>query len=292
MPTVRRTPLSIAIVGAAALVLTACGGGSAGASSSTTSASSATTGAQGGGRFGGGAFPGASGLVAAVDGSTLQVQGSGTQTAVTWTASTRFTSQTAAKLSDVKVGLCVMVRTPATSGAPQPTTVQAASVAITPAVAGTCNAGGALGGRARPGGSTATRPPGATGRPTGGATRGFGGFGGVFGTVKSVSGSSFTVLATTPRRPTGSATTAPTTSPRTIQVTTASSTTYTKTVAATAKAAAVGTCVTALGKADDTGAISATTIAVRPAVNGACAGGAGRGFGGGPADTATGAVSG
>ncbi|QGN57974.1 hypothetical protein [Nostocoides sp. HKS02] len=286
MTTAHRTPLSLAIVGAAALLLAACGGGSAGASGATTSAPSATTG-QGGGRFGGGVFPGASGLVAAVDGTTLQVQGGGTQTAVTWTASTRFTSQVPAKLSDVRVGSCVMVRSSNTGATPQPPTVQAVSVAISPSVAGTCDAGAARGGRARPSGSPSGQPTG-TGRP--GGARGFGGFGGAFGIVKSVSGTSFTVDATTARRSAATATATPP-AVRTVQVTTTSATTYTKTIAATAKAAAVGTCVVALGKADDTGAISATSVTVRPAVNGACAGVGGRGFGG-PAGNTTGTTNG
>jgi hypothetical protein len=62
-----------------------------------------------------------------------------------------------------------------------------------------------------------------------------------------------------------------------VSVTTSTQTTYTKTVATTAKAAAVGTCVTAEGKADDTGAITATSIAVRPADNGSCSQGFARG---------------
>jgi hypothetical protein len=59
-----------------------------------------------------------------------------------------------------------------------------------------------------------------------------------------------------------------------VTVTTTAATTYTKTVKATAAALKVGTCVTALGKADDTGAIAATSISVRSKVDGTC------GFGG------------
>jgi hypothetical protein len=40
----------------------------------------------------------------------------------------------------------------------------------------------------------------------------------------------------------------------------------------------VGLCVTALGKADNTGSIAATSIALRPAENGSCS----SGFGGPP----------
>jgi hypothetical protein len=62
-------------------------------------------------------------------------------------------------------------------------------------------------------------------------------------------------------------------------VTTTAATTYTKTVSASAKDLAVGKCVTAIGSADDTGAVTATAIISQPAVNGDCAGGFG-GFGG------------
>ncbi|WP_243060376.1 hypothetical protein [Nocardioides sp. SR21] len=59
---------------------------------------------------GGGGFPGASGLVAAVDGTTAQVQNvqSG-QVAVSWTSETVFTQEVDATLDDVIVGAFVMV---------------------------------------------------------------------------------------------------------------------------------------------------------------------------------------
>ena len=50
---------------------------------------------------------------------------------------------------------------------------------------------------------------------------------------------------------------------------------------------AVGECATALGKADDTGSVAATSISLRPATNGSCTvAGAGRGNG-----TATGTAT-
>ena len=276
------------------LLVAACGGGAdATAPPSTTAAQGGSTGQ---GRFGQGGrpFPGASGLVAAVEGTTLQVQGNNTQTAVSYTSATRFTSQVTATSADVVVGSCVMVRN-RVAGAPQPTQptpstqpVDATSVTITAAVDGKCTGGFGRGGggglRALPGGP----PPGAaprgsrTGRPTNGAIGGrAGGFGGAFGKVTAVSANGFTVASTVFERPTGAATgtPAPGSTPmvqtRVVRVTTSAGTTYTKTVAATAKAAAVGTCVTAEGKADDTGAVAATSIAVRPAENGSC----GQGFG-------------
>jgi hypothetical protein len=42
----------------------------------------------------------------------------------------------------------------------------------------------------------------------------------------------------------------------------------------------IGVCVTALGKADDTGSIAATSITLRPAQNGSCSSGFSGGFGG------------
>lgn len=72
----------------------------------------------------------------------------------------------------------------------------------------------------------------------------------------------------------------------TTAVTVDASTTYTRTVAAKASVLAVGDCVAALGPADDTGAVTASTIGVSKPDNSGCAGGFGRGgfrgaFGGG-----------
>lgn len=57
----------------------------------------------------------------------------------------------------------------------------------------------------------------------------------------------------------------------------------TRTEPATAKALAVGTCATAVGKADDTGTVAATAISLRQAGPQGCvpAGGFRRGMGGG-----------
>lgn len=150
----------------------------------------------------------------------------------------------------------------------------------------------ALGGLRTPG----ARPPGApgdapppTGTPTSGRTRGQGGGGnglggngfgglGAFGKVTAVSGPSFTIESSRPQNSTATGDV-----PTTRTVTTSSATTYTRTRAANAKALAVGLCVTALGKADDTGSIAATSIALRPAENGSCSSGVGRrGPGGSP----------
>ena len=273
----------------AVLFVSGCGGGTSaptGAASPTTTATPAGDG--GNGAPGGRAFPGATGLLAQLDGTTLQVQGTDTQTAVTYSAKTTFTSTVAAKLSDVVVGVCVQARSarsvPGAGSAP-PTTaprtatdpIAAASVEISPAVNGSCtNLGGSRFGGARPPGTAGepTPPSGApTSRRSGGpgpGANGFGGFGG-FGKVTAVNGASFTLEST---RQQGSAAT--TAVPTAETVKTSATTTYTRTQKADAKALSVGSCVTALGKADDTGAIAATSIALRPAENGSCSSGFGR----------------
>lgn len=103
-------------------------------------------------------------------------------------------------------------------------------------------------------------------------------FGSASGKVTAVSGSTITLEGTlrSPRsfgngqRPTGAPTAQPdpaaTPSPqptKTITATTASTTTYTTTVKAAASALKVGQCVSALGKANDIGAVAATSITIR-----------------------------
>jgi hypothetical protein len=116
--------------------------------------------------------------------------------------------------------------------------------------------------------------PGQTRRP--GAGGGFSGVGlGAFGKVTAVNAASLTIESVRPEN--GTATTAV---PTTETVQTPAGTAYTRTGKATAKALVVGLCVTALGKADDTGSIAATSIVLRPAENGSCSSGFGGGFGG------------
>jgi len=288
----------------AAMFVAACGGGTA----ATGSAAPATTApGNGPGNAAGGAraFPGATGLLAQIDGKTLQVQGADAQTAVTYSAKTTFTNTVAVKRSDIVVGACVQARAarpaPGAAGgtptaAPGATTgpIIAATVEITAAVNGTCSAGGGF----RPAGG----PPGASGEPSApagmpnpGRTRGqgaggglggngFGGFG-AFGKVTAINGAGFTLESE--RRSNGTATTA---TPITETVQTPAGTAYTRTGKATARALVIGVCVTALGKADDTGSIAATSIVLRPAENGSCSSGFGgqsgsRGPDGGTAPT-------
>jgi hypothetical protein len=198
-----------------------------------------------------------------------------------------------AGLPGVVVGVCVQARSARTAsgagGATTPTApsanegpIAAASVEISPAVNGVCSA---LGGLRTPGARPSGAPgdaPRPSGAPTFGRTRGQGGGGngfggngfgglGAFGKVTSVSGASFTLESSRPQNSTAGEDV-----PTTRTVKTSSATTYTRTQAANAKALALGLCVTALGKADDTGSIAATSIALRPAENGLCSSGFGR----------------
>ncbi|MFL6156593.1 MAG: hypothetical protein ACJ72D_10895 [Marmoricola sp.] len=231
--------------------------------------------------------PGADGKVAAVSGSTAQVQSAQAgQVAVTWTGTTTFTQQVTARLSDVRTGDCVAVTSASTgTGSTAPTTaptrVTAETVRITPATNGACTAG--PGGQTRgsgqgpqlQGGGPAAGGPEGGGQPPAGApdggSRQLRGFGGAFGTVTSVSGTGFVVSSTRPAASSGTTTTTK------ITVTVTAATTYTTTAKASASDVRVGVCVRAEGAADSTGAVTATRIAVSPAVNGECAAGFVRG---------------
>jgi hypothetical protein len=210
-------------------------------------------------------MPGANGKVAAVAGSTAQVQGMDGQVAVTWTGSTTFTKEVAASLADVEVGDCVLVGSAdqAASGSTPATKVAAQSVRIMPKTNGSCTAG--MRGPAGPAGSGAgpqldgTPPEGA---PSGGTRPPVRAFGGAVGEVSAVSGSGFTVASTRP----GSDATTP------VTVTVDGSTTYTTTAKGSAADVKIGVCVAANGTTDDTGAVTARTVAVSQPKDGQCGG--------------------
>ncbi len=284
------------------VVLAACGssGGSGAAAaggpstaSSAPSAPSAQRSGQGGG-FAGASFPGASGLIAAVQPGQLQVQSSDSQTTVTYTSATRFARTVAGK---VAAGQCVTV-----TGAPVPGssgTLTATSVRIEAKVNGACPTvtgraggfGGGQGGNGGQGGQGGQGFQGGSGapRPSGAPSGQFRDFAFAAGTVSSVSGSTVTVQGVLREgRPTASPSSTPST-PSTITVMLASTTTVTETVPATKAAAVVGECATAIGKADDRGDIAATSITItKPDANGCRAGFGGFGRGG----TGTGAPPG
>lgn len=275
----------------ACLALAATGCGSTGKSDDPANPPG-VTGAQGDGSGGPGqglaGGPGGSGKVAAVSGSTAQVQSQGGQVAVTWTAKTTFTQEVATKASALGVGDCVMVL-PARSTAPgsddNPDVssggatdgpVAAATVRIVAPVGGSCSPVSRVGGGPRAGTAPMRAPGAATGAPDqdqkAGDPRPF--MSGAFGKVSAVTGSGFTVESAAPSG--SSATPAPTSTPVSTQVTTSADTVWTASRKATAKAVAVGRCVTSMGRADSTGAIAAASITVSSPVSGECA----VGFGG------------
>lgn len=278
MNRLRRTVLSAAsgaIAVTAALALAACSGGGQAAPTQTQAA-------QGFAGQAGQRMPGVSGLIAAKDGTTLQVQSDSEQTAVTYTSKTTITQQVVKKLSDVKVGDCVVATTAATDASSGDSGV-AATVSISEPVDGSCTTGQGFGGRG--GGTPGSAPSGApsglpSGRPSSFPSGGAGGSGqgqGRFavptiGKVTAVSGSTITVDAQDFQ--------SGDTTSKTVAVD--GSTVFTATATATASALKVGKCVTARGTADDSGTVAATSLAVsEPSADGTCSTGFGRGFGGG-----------
>ena len=247
--------------------LAACGGGDDSAPAATEGGPAAAGQQQGGGPGGGGRMPGASGTVAAISGTTLQVQSEQSgQVAVTWTAKTAFTQQVDAALADVAAGSCVAVSSESETAEGDP--VAATSVRITAATDDGCT-GGFTGGPGGGGPGGGERPEGAptdlpsdlpTDRPSDLPARTGGG---TFGEVTAVSADGFTVSST---RPGEDDTT-------TVDVTVSGDTTYTINAEADSSALEVGKCVNATGDADDTGAVTAERISVSDAVDGQCTGG-------------------
>jgi hypothetical protein len=202
-----KTSTYAVIVACLALAATGCGSTGNGGSPSNPSGG---TGAQGDGPGGTGQGradgPGGSGKVAAVSGSTAQVQNQGVQVAVTWTARTTFTQEVATKASALDVGDCVMVmpaRSSASGGAGSTDgPVAAGTVRIVAPVAGSCSpvvrgAGGPRDGTApTPPKGAATRAPG-DGQKAGDPRRVMSG---AFGKVTAVTGSGFTVASATSTR--------------------------------------------------------------------------------------------
>src|SRR5674476_1130541 len=84
----------------ALLFVSACGGGTSATAGALAAPTTASSGGAGGDSANGArGFPGATGLLAQIDGTTLQVQGAGAQTSVTYSSATSFTNTVAAKLS-------------------------------------------------------------------------------------------------------------------------------------------------------------------------------------------------
>jgi hypothetical protein len=263
---------------------------------------------------------GATGSVAALIGSTMEVQNPTTgQTSVSWTASTQFSQTVSKTVSSLSAGDCVTVTgTPSKSSK---TTIAARSITVgTPNASGSCTgvptstggasiAGGAgpgaggfrfrTGGGGFGGGAGGTRP--SSPRAGGGSFGGFrlsslaiarGKVTGVNGSTVTVSGIDLT--ASNFRRPaktnsSKSKSTKPVKPvlPKTenLKITTSSSTSLSETQAATASTLAVGDCVSAFGPAASNGAITASTVRITSTGGQTCSPGFGGGatfFGGGP----------
>ncbi|MBK7820933.1 MAG: hypothetical protein IPJ61_07585 [Tessaracoccus sp.] len=218
-------------------------------------------------------MPGVQGLIAQIDGSTMQVQGSDGQTAVAWTDDTTFTRQAAGSAEDILAGACITAFGDAAEGSDG---VRATRVTLTDAVDGECSAFGGVfpgGGGTPPSGmpSDAPQPPDgqageAGGTPPSGAPSGGPGGAGignvVSGEVVRVDGSTITVEQAPPGADATTAT-----------FTLTDDATITATVDANAEDAIVGQCVSTQGETDDVGAVTATTIRLSEAVDGQCTGG-------------------
>ena len=267
----RRVVLGAAALGAA-LALSACG--SSGANPPATS--SASDGARQGAPSGG---PAASGEIAAITGTTMQVQNEQTgQVGVSWSASTKFQHQVAVTSADVKAGDCVVAVAPSGTDS-SATSFSATTLSVSPAVSGSCGGPDGSGG---PGGGRFTAAP-PSGIPSGKAPSGLpSGLRGrpisavAAGKVTSVSGSTLVVAA----RQFGSSDTSTTNKTVTVDA----KTKITTEAATTSKSLKVGKCVTAQGKADSSGTVAATSVRITDPVKGQCGvvfGGFGRGNGNG-----------
>lgn len=234
---------SLGLVTALAVAVSACGTAGTSAAGQPVARSTAPAAPPGSAAAAPAGPRGASGTVAALSTSNLQVQNPRTgQVTVTFTPSTSFTRTVAATAADLVVGDCALASSaaaptgsPAVPGGP----VTATSVMITrPGADGGCSVGG-------PGGGART-----AGRGRGAPAA---------GKLISISGSGFVLQ----------------TSNATRGVTTTPATTYSKTVATDHSALAVGQCVTAVGPSDDTGTVAASSISIRPSGPQGCQGGFG-----------------
>lgn len=236
-----------AVAGATALSLSACGSSnksnstSTSASTSTSTITSTTTSSP----------PNAearvSGLIASVAGNSIQVTKEDNATAsVNFTSTTKITEAVPAGLPDVTPGSCVSVKPTEGSAPGQPVT--AASVKISQSVNGACPKPP----QSAPGASTTTPPSlppsQAPAKPAW-----------VRGSVASVSGNTINVTNTDP-------------SGNTTQtaVTVDDKTKYSKQSSANTDAITPGKCLSARGTQDNGGALQATSINLRQAVDGKC----------------------
>ena len=249
---------------------------------------------------------GATGSVAALSGSTMEVQNpSSGQTTVNWTSTTNFSKSVTETVSSLTPGTCVTVT--GTSSKSSKTTIAARSISVVAAsTTGSCTGqfrpGGGAGGANGPGGGGfrfGGRGGGTTGgtRPTfnPGSGRRFPNLGSIAiatGKVTAVSGTTLSVSGydLSPGNFVRPGTSAKSTTPKTkkpttpktenLKITTTSATTVAATQSAAATDLAVGDCVSAFGPAATTGAVTATTVRITSTGGQTCTAGFGAGRGG------------
>lgn len=278
---------------ALAIVLAGCSssGQQTAASGGGSTAPKAQSSAAAKGGVGQGGMPGVFGLIAEIDGSTMQVQSQSDQTAVSFNSKTSIEQIKTASAKDLATGWCATVVSSTKSASPgtTPSKITATSVSLTKATGSSCGFGG---GRTAGGQGTGQRPSGAPSNfpgggkfPSGQASRrpvgspsGRAANLGTFATGKitKVAGSGFVMDAMSRG---ANSTSTPSTQP--VTVTVSKSTKLTMQESAKSSAIKQGECVRANGKTDDTGAVTATSLTLSSAVKGQCTetGGFG-GFGG------------
>lgn len=264
---------SAVVLAGVALFAAACNGGTTPAAvpSAAPSASlspQAQTGAEG-------APPGISGTIAAVNGSSLQVQSPsiGEQTVLV-TSGTRIIEIISGSSALVATGDCVrVIATPATAGAPAAT-----SVAVSTQVSGKCS--GAAFNPFKAGGNFPGFSRGRSAQPRRSPRARFSGPPRVIvsGRVTALSATAMTVLGV--QRSLFTRSVGPAPSPTSISVGFSGSTVFTKTQPGNVSGLAVGECVTAFGPTSTTGAVTARTLTVSHPGPTGCTGPFGR-FGGG-----------
>jgi len=234
-----------------------------------------------------GPFPFATGMLASVSGSTLEVQGRNGESKVVVTGSTAYQQTKPAAPTDIATGDCVQaIGTGSTTSG-----IQATTLVISKPSSSGCAERRPTGfrrgqGRGGFGRSRAQANPTANGQtppvstPDGGDGSRPANFARAFGVVKSVSGDQVTVKAQIPTPP-SSKNKKPTTKTQNVDATITPDTTVSQTVPATAKDLAVGSCVMASGKVDSVGTVTANRVEISQPANGACSFGfGGRGPGG------------
>jgi hypothetical protein len=180
-----------------------------------------------------------------------QQNGQNGQATVDFTESTKVTEVTPGSLTDVTAGSCVSVRPQEGGQGGQPIT--AASVRVSPAVDGKCPQAKEAG----PGSGPGSNPPTPSGSPTKAPAK----RSAVRGPVASIAGNTINVTTTDAS---GNITQT--------AVTVSDKTKYTKQAGADTQAITAGKCMTAKGTQDGSGTLRATTIDLRPAHDGRCAG--------------------